>query len=1051
MTSSGVFCSVTVGDQWFSRLVCAHSWERHLAIIIVQGGVLTVVSEHRFCYYGWWEGWIQSIRILGNRSNSDQESNVQDVLEENQKPVNDAFQGVGWALFSSMSLGAPSQMTRREMKNESFGNPVVPQSGAVMRRENQDYHESNNAQEDQGANYKMSSKADVASWANGPSPIWSLYCDSCYAKAPYMNGIGGGVLIPEAVQIDAMMPWFQPGVGLCPVPPLFFSFWFNVWTSQLGSCMGHAIESIPSKKSSVKEYFGSLLTSGWGSYCGRSLLQPSSLCAQWGKTSCCHHSSGKGQVDDSQAGATLISVAMQNHDVELTRQQEEPCKAQRRCSNCSTNDSSVTSACRPPGQRKQHNKCSNEGTFSAGTVMPAFGEEALYMQGNIPHCISEDSILALISNVDLQKFYDRLEWTWRSHKIDSCMVVIKKDLVIVNLNSGASNTPCNNFTIIEETEHSFLSGLLCFSPLTVFLWPELKIFLISNAFSYPGGHTQCTTFHPKSQGLEGIEVVRVSIKDEISLARRIKDGMGQWIFDLDYAPTTLLGLLVAFKMNSFPDRLEAWKLKVIPAMYLNISFASSSGYGNLISYMPSLLLKYLAVTEAITGGPIDWTFAALHEIWQAELLWWEIQNLLELEAVMATRSCAYAPMQKHAKLVKVNPQQAVIRDCFLYPTRKYPDVALAKSAFLPSISHVSITKALSSLRGSAQFSWVELNKAFVATNLALEPDSFRHSLQIRVHSELICSHWVGVGGLNPDELGEENLGESEVREAHLAKSLYYIRIGDKEKALEQMKITEGKTVAVGQKMDLVFHTLQLGFFFMDFDLISKGIDKAKNLFEEGGDWERKNRLKVYEGLYCMSTRNFKKAAQLFLDSISTFTTYELFPYDTFIFYTVLTSIISLDRVSLKQKVVDAPEILTVISKIPHLSEFLNSLYGCQYKSFFIAFAGLTDQIKLDRYLHPHFRYYMREVRTVVYSQFLESYKSVTMEAMARAFGVSVDFIDMELSRFIAAGRLHCKIDKVVGVLETNRPDAKNALYQATIKQGDFLLNRIQKLSRVIDL
>ncbi|KAJ3696913.1 hypothetical protein LUZ61_000618 [Rhynchospora tenuis] len=298
---------------------------------------------------------------------------------------------------------------------------------------------------------------------------------------------------------------------------------------------------------------------------------------------------------------------------------------------------------------------------------------------------------------------------------------------------------------------------------------------------------------------------------------------------------------------------------------------------------------------------------------------------------------------------------------------------------------------------------------------------------------------------------EENLGESEVREAHLAKSLYFIRICDKERALEQLKVTEGKTVAVGQKMDLVFYTLQIGFFYMDFDLISKSIDKAKNLFEEGGDWERKNRLKVYEGLYCMSTRNFKRAASLFLDSISTFTTYELFPYDTFIFYTVLTSIISLDRVSLKQKVVDAPEILAVIGKVPHLSEFLNSLYGCQYKSFFVAFSGLTEQIKLDRYLQPHFRYYMREVRTVVYSQFLESYKSVTMEAMATSFGVTFDFIDQELSRFIAAGKLHCKIDKVSGVLETNRPDARNAFYQSTIKQGDFLLNRIQKLSRVIDL
>ncbi|VFQ71220.1 unnamed protein product [Cuscuta campestris] len=195
---------------------------------------------------------------------------------------------------------------------------------------------------------------------------------------------------------------------------------------------------------------------------------------------------------------------------------------------------------------------------------------------------------------------------------------------------------------------------------------------------------------------------------------------------------------------------------------------------------------------------------------------------------------------------------------------------------------------------------------------------------------------------------EENLGESEVREAHLAKSLFYIRIGDKDKALEQLKVTESKTVAVGQKMDLGFYTLQMGFFDMDFDLISKSIDRAKNLFEEGGDWERKNRLKVYEGLFCMSTRNFKKAANLFLDSISTFTTYELFPYDTFIFYTVLTSIITLDRVSLKQKVVDAPEILTVIGKIPYLSEFLNSLYDCQYKEFFSAFWLVLGRFELRR-------------------------------------------------------------------------------------------------------
>jgi len=40
--------------------------------------------------------------------------------------------------------------------------------------------------------------------------------------------------------------------------------------------------------------------------------------------------------------------------------------------------------------------------------------------------------------------------------------------------------------------------------------------------------------------------------------------------------------------------------------------------------------------------------------------------------------------------------------------------------------------------------------------------------------------------------------------------------------------------------------------------------------------------------------------------------------------------------------------------------------------------------------------------------------------------------DRELSRFIAAGRLHCKIDKVGGIVETTRPDSKNWQYQASI-------------------
>lgn len=77
---------------------------------------------------------------------------------------------------------------------------------------------------------------------------------------------------------------------------------------------------------------------------------------------------------------------------------------------------------------------------------------------------------------------------------------------------------------------------------------------------------------------------------------------------------------------------------------------------------------------------------------------------------------------------------------------------------------------------------------------------------------------------------------------------------------------------------------------------------SRRLFERGGDWERKNRLKVYEGLFRLASRDFKTAAQLFLDAIATFTCTELMPYKSFVFYTVLVCVVSLDRVALKQKV-----------------------------------------------------------------------------------------------------------------------------------------------------
>lgn len=59
------------------------------------------------------------------------------------------------------------------------------------------------------------------------------------------------------------------------------------------------------------------------------------------------------------------------------------------------------------------------------------------------------------------------------------------------------------------------------------------------------------------------------------------------------------------------------------------------------------------------------------------------------------------------------------------------------------------------------------------------------------------------------------------------------------------------------------------------------------------------------------------------------------------------------------------------------------------------------------------------------------------------------FFSSELSRFIAAERLNCVIDKVSGIVLTNKADLRTEQYLAVQKQGDHLISKIQKLGRVI--
>jgi 26S proteasome regulatory subunit N7 len=348
----------------------------------------------------------------------------------------------------------------------------------------------------------------------------------------------------------------------------------------------------------------------------------------------------------------------------------------------------------------------------------------------------------------------------------------------------------------------------------------------------------------------------------------------------------------------------------------------------------------------------------------------------------------------------------------------------------------------------------------------------------------------------------EQAGDTEVQAARGKRAEFWARVGDKDQAITAYEEVFEKTGVLGTKIDIVLAIIRMALFYGDKLLVKKHVDRAKTLVDSGGDWDRRNRLKAYQGLYLLTVRSYATAAPLLLDSLSTFTSYELCSYSSLVIYSVLAGSVSLKRVDFKSKVVDAPEIKAILgdgedkllalsgalsagpsadaemkdapvkaavnltnlgSDQPEaeaavdfspLAQLVGSLYTGSYRSFFGALAAVeVNFLTLDRYLYEHRGWFVREMRLRAYQQLLQSYRVVGLESMANDFGVSVDFLDRDLAKFIAGGRIPCTIDRVTGkgVIETNRPDDKNKQYNDVVKQGDQLITKLQKYGQAVRL
>jgi hypothetical protein len=114
----------------------------------------------------------------------------------------------------------------------------------------------------------------------------------------------------------------------------------------------------------------------------------------------------------------------------------------------------------------------------------------------------------------------------------------------------------------------------------------------------------------------------------------------------------------------------------------------------------------------------------------------------------------------------------------------------------------------------------------------------------------------------------KNQGDIEVRDAILDKAEFLsFEAKDYKESEKVFREAYKMTGGASKKMEILFEILLMNIEKEDIPVIKKDIAECHKLVEDGADWDKKNKLKIFEGVYCMMIRDFKKASDLFVSSM----------------------------------------------------------------------------------------------------------------------------------------------------------------------------------------
>jgi COP9 signalosome complex subunit 1 len=227
-------------------------------------------------------------------------------------------------------------------------------------------------------------------------------------------------------------------------------------------------------------------------------------------------------------------------------------------------------------------------------------------------------------------------------------------------------------------------------------------------------------------------------------------------------------------------------------------------------------------------------------------------------------------------------------------------------------------------------------------------------------------------------------------------------------------------------------SLELG----NYGSIVNTVSKAEQL-KDVPDKHFSTKLKMYTGMANLENRSYKSAARKLLDATSPALADPAgVPARDVAAIGTLCALATYDRQELRRGILENRAYRELLEReCPQLYACTNDLIGSRYSQCLANLARMQLELALDLHLHDHVATLCQQIRDKAIVQYFSPYQSVDLKRMAAAFNSSVDDLETELTKLIAGGQIHARIDSQNKIMFARHTDQRGSTFEQVMRTG----------------